>query len=256
MFRRILALLLGTLAFAVAQYLWLRSVLVPVPPEPGPLLQTEWAWLVAFLSAPLRSLTVYAFLLVANGAYLYNLCFHFDRKPRWQAAAYIIWYVLLFLFFVAVATGPMAERWHFGGMHRLLLYGLFLLMTTACFHVPVMFGFLLAVLVSYFVLPFYAEATLALLSVLYLVALALLSHARRTRSYVVLTCFLMGFVLLLVVFFPLVNLATQRSPQDLDRLLRGTDASAAATRDAIVVSLKTATVSTPVSYTHLTLPTN
>ena len=244
MFRRILALLLGTLAFAVAQYLWLRSALVPVPPEPGPLLQAEWAWLVAFLSAPLRSLTVYAFLLVANAAYLYNLCFHFGRKPRWQVAVYIVWYVLLFLFFVAVATGPMAQRWHFGGMHRLLLYGLFLLMTTACFHVPVMFGFLLAVLVSYFVLPFYAEATLALLSVLYLVALALLSHARRTRSYVVLTCFLVGFVLLLVVFFPLVNLAMQRSPQDLDRLLRGTDASAVATRDAIVVSLKTATVST------------
>ena len=157
---------------------------------------------------------------------------------------YVAWYALLFLFFVAVATGPAEARWHFGGMHRLLLFGLFLLLTSACFHVPVMFGFLVCVLVSYFVIPFYAEATLGLLCVLYLVGLALARYARRTNNYVVLACFLVGFVLLLIVFFPLVNLATWRSPQDLDRLLRGTDPGAVGTRQAIWVSLKTATVST------------
>ena len=157
---------------------------------------------------------------------------------------YVAWYALLFLFFVAVATGAPGERWYFGGMHRLLLFGLFLLLTSACFHVPVMFGFLVCVLVSYFVIPFYAEATLGLLCVLYLVGLALARYARRTNNYVVLACFLVGFVLLLIVFFPLVNLATWRSPQDLDRLLRGTDPGAVGTRQAIWVSLKTATVST------------
>ncbi len=220
--KRIVAFLLGTLALAGLEWWWLRPILEPT----------------------LRSLTVYAFLLVANTAYLYNLAFRIGGKPRWQVWGYVAWYGLLFGFFVAVATGPAEVRWHFGGMHRLLLFGLFLLLTAACYHVPVLFGFLVCVLVSYFVMPFYAEATLGLLCVLYLVGLALARYARQQHNYVVLACFLVGFVLLLVVFFPLVNLATWRSPQDLDRLVRGTDPGAVATRQAIWVSLKTATVST------------
>jgi len=165
-------------------------------------------------------------------------------KSRRLLGAYVAWYVVLFGFFVAVSTGPATQRVVFGGLHRLLLFGLFLLLTGACFHVPRLFGFLVVVLVAYFVMPFFAEATLGLLCVLYLVGLALLGHARRTSNYVVLGCFLAGFVLLLVVLFPLVNLGTWRSPQDLDRLIRGSDPGAAGARSAIVVSLRTATVST------------
>jgi len=222
MSKKVLGFLLGTLALAGFEYWWLSPI----------------------LDAGLRSVTIYAFILTANVAYVYNLAFHISGRPRWQVWGYVAWYALLFLFFVAVATGPLEARWHFGGMHRLLLFGLFLLLTSACFHVPVMFGFLVCVLVSYFVIPFYAEATLGLLCVLYLVGLALARYARRTNNYVVLACFLVGFVLLLIVFFPLLNLATWRSPQDLDRLLRGTDPGAVGTRQAIWVSLKTATVST------------
>lgn len=244
MVRRHLAFLLGTLAFAVAQYFWLRSALAAPAGAPGTFLEAEWAWLVAFVHMPLRGATVWTFVLIANVAYLYNLVYHLGGRPRWQVWGYVVWYPALFLFFVAVATGPAGVRWHFGGMHRLLLFGLFLLLTTTCYHVPVLFGFLVCVLAAYFVLPFYAEATLGLLCVLYLVGLALAGYARRRHNYVVLVSFVVGFVLLVVVFFPLVNLAFWRSPQDLDRLVRGTDPGAAATRRAIWVSLKTATVST------------
>lgn len=221
MSKKVMGFLLGSLVFAAA----------------------EWWWLSPVMGGDLRSLTVYSFLLCGNVFYLYNLVFHISLRSRRLVGAYVAWYVLLFLFFVAVGTGPAAERWLFGGMHRLLLFGLFVLLTGACFHVPAMFGFLVVVLVAYFVLPFFAEATLGLLCILYLVGLAVLAQARRTSNYVVVACFLIGFVLLLMVLFPLVNLGTWRSPQDVDRLLRGTDPGAAATRAAIVVSLKTATVS-------------
>jgi NifC-like ABC-type porter len=237
--KKLLGFALASLAFALAEWLWLRPVLNASP----------------------RSGTVYAFLLAANLFYLYKLFFRISLGSRRLIAAYLAWYVALFLFFVVVSPGSMADRWRFGGeqgLHRQLLFGLFLLVTSAFFDLPAAFGVLVAVLIAYFVFPFFAEATLALMIVFYLVIMAELRHARVTKSYVVLGGFVLGFILMVAVLFPLIHLGTQRSPQDLDTLIRGTpqgtqaggpeaerfDRAAQETRDAIWMSLQTATVST------------
>ena len=217
-----LGLVLGSVAFAVAECLWLRRV----------------------LDTDLRSLTIYAFLLSANVFYLHNFIFNITLRPRWTQAAYLGWYIALFLLFVAVATGPPEVRWTFGGAHRLLLFGLFLLLTSAFSHMPVAFGFMVVVLVAYLVFPFFAQATLALLTIFYLVVLREVKWARRNANYLVLTCFVLGFLLLLVVLFPLVNLGVMRSPQDLRTAFLGEGSAAEETRQAVWTSLQTATIST------------
>jgi len=204
----------------------------------------EYLWLARLLRGDLWSWTVYSFLLAAHLFYAYNLIFHISLRPRWVQAAYLGWYVALFLLFAAVATGPPETRWVFGGIHRLLLFGLFLLLTSAFFHMPIAFGFLIVVLVSYLLFPFFAEATLALLVLFYLVMLAELKWARETSNYLVLACFVLGFLLLLVVLFPLVHMGTSRSPQDLRTNLLGPDAAAVETRRAMWTSLQTATITT------------
>ena len=193
---------------------------------------------------PLRWLTIFAFVLSAHLFYLYNLVFHIWAKPPRVRAAYVGWYVAMFLLFVVVASGPPGTRLVFGGLHRLLLFGLFLMLTSAFFHMPALFGFLAVALVSYLVVPFFAEATLVLLTILYLVFLVELRWARLSRNYLVLACFVLGFVLLLVVLFPLVNLGVMRSPQDLRTASLGASGAAAETRQAIWMSLQTATVAT------------
>lgn len=215
---------IGVACFAAALFLWLEPLL-----RSGP-----------------RAWTIYAFLLCGNAFWLYNLLFHISRKPRWVIAAFVAWYVALFLFFVAVGMGTGWRRWTFGGEHRLLQYGLFLMVSSALFHVPVAFGLLVAVLIAYFVFPFFAEPTLLLLAIFYLVGLAALAEGRRHKSYLLPACFVLGFLLLIVLIFPLVNLALFRSPQDVDTLVRGAGAEASGTRAAIWTSLKTATISTAV----------
>ena len=220
-----------------------------------------WLWLDPTLSPSPRSVTVILFLCATHVFYLYNLIYRISLTSRRAVAAYVAWYVILFLFFVAVSPGSGLERWRFGGahgLHRQLLFGLFLLVTGAFFHLPAAFGVLVAVLIAYFVVPFFAEAALALMIVFYLVIMVEVKRARLTRSYVVLGGFVLGFILMAAVLFPLIHLATQRSPQDLDTLMRGTpqgiqaagaeadqaDRMAKDTRDAIWTSLQTATVST------------
>ncbi len=206
----------------------------------------ELLWLARVLSPDLRSATVYALILSANLFYLYNLLYHISLRPRWVRAAYVGWYVVLFALFVAVAP---SDRWVFGGTHRLLLFALFLLLTSALFHMPTAFGFMVVALVAYLVFPFFADATLVLLTIFYLIVLAELRVARETRSYFVLSCFVLGFVLLLAVLFPLVNLGASRSPQDLRTALLGSDAAAQGTRAALWMSIQTATVTTLVVLT-------
>ncbi|HUT32200.1 MAG TPA: ABC transporter permease [Planctomycetota bacterium] len=201
----------------------------------------ELLWLARVLSPDLRSATIYALILSSNLFYLYNLIYHISLRPRWVQAAYVGWYVALFALFVAVAP---SDRWVFGGTHRLLLFGLFLLLTSSLFHMPTAFGFMVVLLVAYLVFPFFAEATLVLLTIFYLIVLAEVRAARETRSYLVLTCFVLGFVLLLAVLFPLVNLGASRSPQDLRTALLGSDAAAEGTRAAMWMSIQTATVTT------------
>lgn len=201
----------------------------------------EWLWLSGALGSDLRSLTIYAFLLAANLFYLYNLIFHLTLRPRWVRAAYVGWYAALFLLFVAVAP---SSPWTFGGTHRLLLFGLFLMLTSGLFHMPVAFGFMVVLLVAYVVFPFFAEPTLVLLTIFYLVMLAELRRGRETSSYLTLACFALGFVLLLAVLFPVVNLGVSRSPQDLRTALLGSDAAAAETQRAMWTSIRTATVTT------------
>jgi len=217
--RKGLGLIVGSLAFAVAQWVWLAPVLKP----------------------ELSSATIYAFLLCANVFYLYNLLFNIGLRSRRMQAAYVGWYVVLFVLFMAVAP---SSPWTFGGMHRLPLFGLFLLITSSLFHMPRAFGFMVVLMVSYLVFPFFAEATLVLLTLFYLVVLAELRAARQTHSYLVLACFILGFVLVLAVLFPLVNLGVSRSPQDLRTALLGSDAAAAETRRAMWTSVHTATITT------------
>ena len=217
-----MSLAIGSVAVALAQWLWLRPV----------------------LSGDLRSATIYAFLLAANVFYLYNLIYHLSLRPRWVRLAYVGWYAALFLLFVAVATGEPAARLTFGGTHRLLLFGLFLMLTSSFFHLPTAFGFLVVALVAYLVFPFFAEATLVLLTTFYLIMLVEGRKARETRSYLVLGCFAIGFVLLLAVLFPLVNLGVSRSPQDLRTTLLGSDPAAEETRRAVWTSIQTATTTT------------
>ena len=88
MSKRLIGFGLVSLAIAMALLLWLRPV----------------------LTGELRSATVYAFLLSAQVFYLYNLVFHVAAKSRRLLWAYVAWYVLLFGFFVAVATGPGSQR--------------------------------------------------------------------------------------------------------------------------------------------------
>ncbi|NQT52919.1 ABC transporter permease [bacterium] len=218
------AFAIGAVGFAVAEYLWL-----------GPAMQVGLRWW-----------TIYSFLFCTNLFWLYNLIFHISRHSRWVVRGYVVWYVALFLFFVAIATGDSLERWRFGGEHRLLLHGLFLLISSAVFHVPVAFGLIVVAMIAYFVFPFFAEPTLLLLGIFYLVGLAAVRESRRHRSLLVVVSFALGFVLLLLVLFPLMNLMLFRSPQDVDTLLRGSGPDAGGTRDAIVMSLKTATITTGV----------
>ena len=201
----------------------------------------ELLWLMPYLGTGRRSATIYALILAANLFYLYNLLFHITLRPRRVQAAYVGWYVVLFALFVAVAP---SDRLYFGGTHRLLLFALFLMLTSGLFHMPKAFGFMVVLLVAYLVFPFFAEATLVLLTIFYLIVLAEVRAARETRSYLVLTCFVLGFVLLLAVLFPLVNLGASRSPQDLRTALLGSDAAAEGTRSAIWTSIQTATVTT------------
>ncbi len=201
-------------------------------------------WLVPAFGAGTRTWTVLGFIASANTLYLYNLVFRLSFKGRLVVAAALGWYVALFAVFVAVAVGPPGTRWVFGGVHRVLLFGLFVLLTGACFHVPVLFGAMVAVVVGYVVFPFFAEATTALLLVFYLVALVEMRRAREANNYVVFACFILGFVLLVVVLFPVVNLGVMRSPQDLKTAAFGPGPAAAETRRALAMSLKTATVTT------------
>lgn len=217
--QRILGLLAGSAVFAVAEWLWLAPVL-----KPG-----------------MRSATVYAFVLASNVFYLYNLLFHISLRSRRTQAAYLAWYAILFLLFVAVAP---SSPWTFGGTHRVLLFGLFLMITSSLFHMPKAFGFMVVLLVAYLVFPFFAEPTLVLLTIFYLVVLAEVKSAQETHSYVVLACFVLGFLLVLAVLFPLVNLGVSRSPQDLRTALLGSDAAAEETRRAMATSLQTATITT------------
>ena len=152
MSKKVLGFVFGAVVLAGLEFLWL-SPLVPV-------------WLPEmtrsqYHQALLRWATVYGFLLLAHLFYLHNLIFHILLRSRRMALAYVAWYGLMFGFFMAVAMGPASERLFFGGMHRLLLFGLFLFLTGAFFHVPAMLGFLAVVQVTYFVFPFFAEATLA-----------------------------------------------------------------------------------------------
>ncbi len=217
--RRLTIFALGAAGFALGEFLWLRPV----------------------LAADLRSVTVYALVLSANLFYLYNLLYHISLRPRLVRIAYLGWYVVLFALFAAVAS---VDRLHFGGTHRLLLFALFLMVTSGLFHMPVAFGFMAVLLVAYLVFPFYAEATVVLLMIFYLIVLAELRAARGTQSYLVVTCFVLGFVLLLVVLFPLVNLGASRSPQDLRTALLGSEAASDETRRALWMSVQTATVTT------------
>lgn len=217
--RRAASLAIGIAVFAVAQALWL-------PP---------------LLASKLNAATIRLLILCANAFYLYNLIYHIGLRPRWVQAAYLGWYVALFLLFVAVAP---TDRWTLGGTHRQLLFALFLMLTSSLFHMPVASGFMAVLLVAYLVFPFFAEATLVLLTIFYLIVLAELRIAKETRSYLVLACFALGFVLLLVVLFPLVNLGVSRSPQDLRTALLGSDAAAEETRRALWTSVQTATVTT------------
>ena len=220
--RKLLGFLVGAVLLALAQY----------------------AWLTPLMDKGLRSWTVYAFLLCANLLYLYNVLFHLGARPRWQVGLVVGWYVVLFLFFVLVAPGRPEQRWLLGGTHRLLLYGLFLMVSCALLHLPWAFGLLVVALVAYFVFPFFAEPTLVLLAVFYLVSLALLREARRHHNYLLPACFVLGFALLLAVLFPLVNMGISRSPQDVDTLARSVSPEAAATRRALWMSVQTATVAT------------
>jgi len=198
-------------------------------------------WLSPVLGADLRSATIRTLIFCANLFYLYNLIYHIALRPRWVKLAYLGWYVVLFALFAAVAS---VDRLHFGGTHRLLLFALFLMLTSGLFHMPAAFGLMAVVLVAYLVFPFFAEATLALLAMFYLIVLAELRIARETRSHLVLACFALGYVLLLAVLFPLVNLGVSRSPQDLRTALLGADAAADLTRRAMWTSIQTATVTT------------
>jgi len=211
--------MLGTLAFAAGQWLWLAPV----------------------LGHGLRSVTIYAFLLSANAFYLYNLLFHISLRSRRMQAGYVAWYAILFALFAAVAP---SAPWTFGGAHRLLLFGLFLVITSSLFHVPKAFGFMVVLLIAYLVFPFFAEATLVLLAIFYLIVLEELRIAKGTHSYLVVACFALGFVLVLAVLFPLVNLGVSRSPQDLRTALLGSDPAAEETRRAMWTSVETATITT------------
>ena len=217
--KKLFALALGGAAFALAQHLWLRPFL-----EPG-----------------LRSATIYALLLSANLFYLYNFLFHISLRERWVRVAYLGWYAALFGLFAAVAT---TDRLHFGGTHRLMLFALFLMLTSGLFHTPRAFGFVAILLVAYLVFPFFAEATVALMTIFYLIVLAELRIARETRSYLVLACFVLGFVLVLAVLFPIVNLSASRSTQDLRTALLGSDAAGRETRAALWMSIQSATIAT------------
>ncbi len=203
-----------------------------------------WLWLVPAFGRGPGVLTVVGFIASVNTFYLYNVVFRLLPRGRWVAVAALGWYAVLFAIFVGVAVGPPETRWVFGGVHRVLLFGLFALLTGAFFHVPVLFGAMVAVIVGYVVFPFFAEATTGLLLVLYLVALVELRRARETNNFVVFGCFLLGFILLLVVLFPVGNLGVMRSPQDLKTAVFGHDAAAQETRRALAMSLRTATVTT------------
>jgi ABC-type sulfate transport system permease component len=224
MSRRLAYFTLGAGALAAAVYLWLRPV----------------------MGAGLRWWTVYGFVLSANLIWLYKLVYQLAGRSRWLLAAYVGWYVALYLFFVAVGMGSGWERWRLGGVHRVLQYGLFLMVSSALFHVPRAFGFLVVVLISFFVFPFFAEPTLVLLGIFYLVGLGAVREGQTHKSALVPASFVLGFLLLFVVIFPLVNLTLFRSPQDVDTLLRGSGPDAGGTREAIWLSLKTATISTGV----------
>lgn len=201
----------------------------------------EALWLLPYLGTEARSLTIYALVLAGNLFYLYNLLFHIKLRSRWVQGAYIAWYVLLVGMFAAVAP---ADRLYFGGPHRILLFALFLMLTSGLFHMPTAFGFMVVLLVTYLVFPFYAEATLVLLTIFYLIVVAEVRAARGAQNYLVLTCFALGFVLLLVVLFPIVHLSASRSPQDLRTALLGSDAAAEETRRAMWMSVQTASITT------------
>lgn len=177
-------------------------------------------------------LALVALLCGVNGA------FNTVRLGRRMLALYALGYVLLFMFFM-VALG--------GAPHRALMFSIVALFFCALFHMGFLIGYVIIVVVAYFVFPFYALPLLVTLCIFYTLVIQVRRVARHADNYALTAFFLVSFLLVLVVFFPLLHFMLQRTPQDLAKAFFAADALGSDVREAIWRSIITSSISTGIA---------
>jgi len=178
-------------------------------------------------------LAIIALICGVNGA------LNITRLGRRSLIFYCLTYIALFVFFMLILGG---------GDHRALLFAIFALAFSALFHIRLALGYLAIVLVAYFVFPFYALPVMLMLCLFYTLLLQVWRAAKKSDNYLLAGFFLLSFLLVLVVFFPLLHFVVQRTPQDIAKTLFADSVLGSEVRDAISRSLLTSSIATGIAF--------
>ncbi|MCD6507977.1 ABC transporter permease [Candidatus Poribacteria bacterium] len=163
--------------------------------------------------------------LCANLFFLAHGFIWSSRLKRFKWSIYLAGYLSMFVLLVVYADRP-------------LLFPLLVILYAASFRLPRLIGYLAIFVLSVLFLTPYWIQSLIVLSLLYSVLLGV--GRERVRFHLV--AFLIGFILLSFILFPLLYLLFQSSPQTLAATLNQEKF-----RGALYTSLATATVTTLIS---------
>jgi len=178
--------------------------------------------------------------------------FNVGRMGLRALAGYVGGYVALFAFYMI---------WLGGEDHRALIFTVFAMSWGAVFHFGAPAGYVLIVVVGYFVFPLFGLPVTLMLALFYTLLQQVWLAARRTDNYLLTVFFGVSLLFVLIVFFPLMHFVVQRTPQDIARTLTteevSEDDAVAGTllradtgrqvREALGRSLLTSTISTVIA---------
>jgi len=178
--------------------------------------------------------------------------FNISRMGRAAVIGYAAGYAALFAFYMVMLGGQ---------DHRALIFTIFAMFWGALFHFGAPLGYLVIVLVGYFVFPLYGLPITLMLALFYTLLGQVWRAARRSDNYLLTVFFIISFLFVLIVFFPLIHFVVQRTPQDVARTLytqevdndntvAGTlprEDTGAQVREALGRSLLTSTISTAIA---------
>ncbi len=175
-----------------------------------------------------------AALAFANAFFLFNLFVARREHGPAALAAMVLGYLALFALLAWL-------------VHAVLLFVLAVLLYGAMLHRPGLIGYLFLFVVSFVLLSPYSLPIFVVSALGYG---GLVQMRRAAESRFVLACFGVGFVLLIAVLLPVLNLCSQCTPQTLLFTLNGGPAGPGAesleVRRSLKVSLLTSCVSTAV----------